>query len=138
MYSQYRVVAAEQCLGCPTAPRRPKAPRASSTRSSRSAWSRRCARRPQGAGAHGGGLQPRPDAERICQKDGVDLVNIVRKPEQVALLRGLGAKYVCDASSPTFLDDLTEALVDTGATLAFDATGGGKLAGRSSAAWKPR
>jgi NADPH2:quinone reductase len=67
---------------------------------------------------------------KICQKDGVDLVNIVRKPEQEALLRGLGAKYVCNASSPTFLDDLTQALVDTGATLAFDATGGGKLAGQ--------
>jgi NADPH2:quinone reductase len=67
---------------------------------------------------------------RICQKDGIDLVNIVRKPEQEALLRGLGAKYVCNATSPTFLEDLTQALVDTGATLAFDATGGGKLAGQ--------
>ncbi|KIQ25291.1 NADH oxidase [Variovorax paradoxus] len=67
---------------------------------------------------------------KICQKDGIDLVNIVRKPEQEALLRGIGAKYVCNATSPTFLDDLTQALVDTGATLAFDATGGGKLAGQ--------
>ncbi|RQO47543.1 NADH oxidase [Variovorax sp. KBW07] len=67
---------------------------------------------------------------KICQKDGIDLVNIVRKPEQEALLRGLGAKYVCNATSPTFIDDLTQALVDTGATLAFDATGGGKLAGQ--------
>ena len=67
---------------------------------------------------------------KICQKDGIDLVNIVRKPEQEALLRGLGAKYVCNASSPTFLEELTQALVDTGATLAFDATGGGKLAGQ--------
>ena len=39
---------------------------------------------------------------RICQHDGVPLVNIVRKPEQVALLRGLGATHVCDVSSPTF------------------------------------
>jgi NADPH2:quinone reductase len=45
-------------------------------------------------------------------------------------LRGIGAKYVCNATSPTFLEDLTQALVDTGATLAFDATGGGKLAGQ--------
>ncbi|QSI33864.1 NADH oxidase [Variovorax sp. RKNM96] len=67
---------------------------------------------------------------KICQKDGIDLVNIVRKPEQEALLRGIGAKYVCNATSPTFLEDLTQALVDTGATLAFDATGGGKLAGQ--------
>ncbi|MBC7956636.1 MAG: zinc-binding dehydrogenase [Cytophagales bacterium] len=67
---------------------------------------------------------------KICIKDGVALVNIVRKPEQEAILRGIGAKYVCDASKPTFMEDLTQALVETGATLAFDATGGGKLAGQ--------
>ena len=67
---------------------------------------------------------------RICLADGIDLVNIVRKPEQVALLKGLGAKHVVDSSAPTFLDDLTDAIVATGATLAFDATGGGKLAGQ--------
>ena len=67
---------------------------------------------------------------KICQKDGVHLVNIVRKPEQETLLRGLGAKYVCSTASPTFMEDLTNALVETGATLAFDATGGGKLAGQ--------
>lgn len=67
---------------------------------------------------------------KICQKDGIALVNIVRKQEQEDLLRGLGAKYVCNASAPTFIEDLTQALVDTGATLAFDATGGGKLAGQ--------
>lgn len=64
---------------------------------------------------------------RICLKDGVDLVNIVRKPEQAKLLRDAGAKYVCDSSAPTFMEDLTEALAETGATIAFDAIGGGKL-----------
>ncbi len=67
---------------------------------------------------------------RICQKDGVDLVNIVRKPEQAELLRGMGAKYVCDSSAPGFMDELTDALASTGATIAFDATGGGTLAGQ--------
>ena len=67
---------------------------------------------------------------RICQADGVALVNIVRKPEQADLLKAMGAAHVCIAGSPTFLHDLTEALVVTGATLAFDATGGGKLAGQ--------
>ncbi|ROZ69415.1 zinc-binding dehydrogenase [Ramlibacter sp. WS9] len=67
---------------------------------------------------------------KICMKDGVALVNVVRKPDQVALLKSLGAKHVCDTSSPTFMEDLTQALVETGATLAFDATGGGKLAGQ--------
>ena len=67
---------------------------------------------------------------KICLKDGVKLVNIVRKPEQAALLKSIGAKYVCDQSSPSFMEDLTQALVDTGATVAFDATGGGKLGGQ--------
>ncbi|MDB5617993.1 zinc-binding dehydrogenase [Tardiphaga sp.] len=67
---------------------------------------------------------------KICLKDGIDLVNIVRSEEQVALLRDLGAKYICNSASPTFMDDLVAALVATGATLAFDATGGGKLQGQ--------
>ena len=67
---------------------------------------------------------------RICIKDGIALVNIVRKPGQAALLRSLGATHVCDTSSPTFMEELTDALAATGATLAFDATGGGKLAGQ--------
>lgn len=67
---------------------------------------------------------------KICIKDGIDLVNIVRSPAQAAILKNLGASYVVDSSAATFLDDLTAALVATGATLAFDATGGGKLAGQ--------
>ncbi|MEP7302236.1 MAG: zinc-binding dehydrogenase [Caldimonas sp.] len=67
---------------------------------------------------------------RICLADGVALVNIVRKPEQAALLRELGAAHVCDSSAPGFMQDLTEALVATGATIAFDAIGGGRLAGQ--------
>jgi NADPH2:quinone reductase len=65
---------------------------------------------------------------RICNDDGVALVNIVRKPEQEKVLRGQDAKYVCNSSSPTFMQDLTQALTATGATIAFDAIGGGKLA----------
>lgn len=67
---------------------------------------------------------------RLCAEDGVGLVNIVRKPEQVELLSGIGAAHVCNSSSPAFRQDLTEALVATGATIAFDATGGGELAGQ--------
>jgi NADPH:quinone reductase len=67
---------------------------------------------------------------KICKEDGIGLVNIVRKPEQVALLKSLGAEHVCNAESPTLIEDLTTALIATGATLAFDATGGGKLAGQ--------
>ena len=65
---------------------------------------------------------------RVCQQDGIDLVNIVRKPEQEDILKSLGARYIVNSSADSFYDDLTEALVATGATLAFDATGGGKLA----------
>jgi len=67
---------------------------------------------------------------KLCLKDQIGLVNIVRKPEQAALLKSIGARHVCDTSTPTFMADLTQALVDTGATIAFDATGGGKLAGQ--------
>ena len=67
---------------------------------------------------------------RICIADSVKLVNIVRKPEQAVLLRAGGAAYVCDTSAPTFMHDLTEALAATGATIAFDAIGGGRLAGQ--------
>jgi NADPH:quinone reductase len=71
---------------------------------------------------------------RICIKGGVGLVNVVRRPEHVDLLRKLGATYVCDSSSPAFMDDLTEAVAATSATVAFDAVGGGTLAGQILAA----
>jgi NADPH:quinone reductase len=67
---------------------------------------------------------------KICIEDRLGLVNIVRTPEQEALLRSLGAAHVCNAAAPSFMEDLTQALVATGATLAFDAIGGGKLAGQ--------
>ena len=65
---------------------------------------------------------------RICKDDGVELVNIVRKDEQAQLLKDMGAKYVVNSSSDSFLPDLIDAVHATGATLAFDATGGGTLA----------
>jgi len=67
---------------------------------------------------------------KICIKDGIALVNIVRSEEQAEILRKIGAKYVVDSTSPGFMDELTQALVETGATIAFDAIGGGKLAGQ--------
>jgi NADPH:quinone reductase-like Zn-dependent oxidoreductase len=66
---------------------------------------------------------------KICIKDGIGLVNIVRSQEQADILHKIGAKHVVDSSKPSFFDDLTNALVETGATIAFDAIGGGKLAG---------
>ncbi len=65
---------------------------------------------------------------KICLKDGVGLVNIVRGEPQAEILRALGARHVCNSSAPTFLADLGSAVAETGATLAFDAIGGGELA----------
>lgn len=131
MYSQYRCLAAAQCLALPegTTP----AEGASCFVNPLTSLSMVETMRMEGhkalvhtAAASNLGQM----LNKICQKDGIALVNIVRKQEQEDLLRGLGAKYVCNATSPTFLEDLTQALVETGATLAFDATGGGKLAGQ--------
>lgn len=64
---------------------------------------------------------------RICMADGIDLINIVRKDEQEKLLRNMGAKYVVNSSSDTFIADLTAAIIETGATISFDPIGGGQL-----------
>jgi NADPH:quinone reductase-like Zn-dependent oxidoreductase len=71
---------------------------------------------------------------KICAQDGIPLVNIVRSPAQVALLKDIGAAHVLDSSSDTFRKDLVAALAETGATLAFDAIGGGTLGGQILAA----
>ncbi|MCY3963659.1 MAG: zinc-binding dehydrogenase [Acidobacteria bacterium] len=68
--------------------------------------------------------------QNICTADGVPLVNVVRRPEHEELLRGIGASHVVNLSTETFMADLVAAIADTGATLGFDATGGGKLAGQ--------
>ncbi len=65
---------------------------------------------------------------KICLEDGIGLVNIVRSPAQAKILRDIGARHVVDSSAASFMDDLVQALVETGATIAFDAIGGGRLA----------
>jgi NADPH:quinone reductase len=67
---------------------------------------------------------------KICAKDGIPLVNIVRSDAQVALLKGIGATHIVNSASESFLSDLTDALIETGATIGFDAIGGGKLSGQ--------
>jgi NADPH:quinone reductase len=64
---------------------------------------------------------------KLCLEEGVPLVTVVRKPEQAELLTSIGAAHVCDSSLPSFMGDLIDALTATSATMAFDATGGGKL-----------
>lgn len=65
---------------------------------------------------------------RLCAEEGVPLVNIVRSPAQVAILKALGAQWVVDSSEPDFLDRLVEAIAATGAMLGYDAIGGGRMA----------
>lgn len=65
---------------------------------------------------------------KLCLEENVPLVCIVRRQAQVDLLKGLGAKYVVDSSVPTYMENLIKAVSETGATLGFDAVGGGKLA----------
>jgi NADPH2:quinone reductase len=67
---------------------------------------------------------------KLCREENIGLVNIVRKQEQVDALLAIGATHVCNSSATTFMADLIDALADTGATLAFDAIGGGTLAGQ--------
>lgn len=62
---------------------------------------------------------------KICKDDNIPLINIVRKPEQEKILKDLGAKYICNTSDSDFMESLITALIETGATLGFDATGGG-------------
>ena len=131
MYSQFRCIAADQCLVLPDGAT--PADGASSFVNPLTALGMVETMRREGHSAlvHTAAASNLGQMlNRICQKDGVGLVNIVRKPEQEALLRAMGAAHVCNAASATFMQDLTEALVATGATLAFDATGGGKLAGQ--------
>ena len=65
---------------------------------------------------------------RLCIEEHVPLVNIVRRRDQEEILKSAGATYVCNSASPSFMDDLTDAIKATSATLAFDAIGGGRLA----------
>ncbi len=64
---------------------------------------------------------------KICKDDGIPLINIVRSAAQVDILKAIGATHICNSSDADFIDDLTAKLVETGATVAFDAIGGGKL-----------
>jgi NADPH:quinone reductase len=131
MYSQYRCVPLEQCLVLPEGAT--PADGASSFVNPLTALGMVETMRSEGhtalvhtAAASNLGQM----LNRICLEDKIALVNIVRSPVQVELLRSIGAAEVCDSNSPTFLQDLTAALIATGATLAFDAIGGGKLAGQ--------
>ena len=129
MYSQYRAVDASLCLALPTGT--PARAAASSFVNPLTALGMVETMRREGhvalvhtAAASNLGQM----LVRLCQEEGIPLVNIVRTPAQASILRELGATYVCDSSHANFMSDLIAALSATSATLAFDATGGGTLA----------
>jgi NADPH:quinone reductase len=131
MYSQYRCVPHEQCLALPEGAT--PADGASSFVNPLTALCMVETMRKEGhtalvhtAAASNLGMM----LNRICAQEGIALVNIVRSQAHVDLLRSMGAVHVCDSSSPAFIPQLIEALSASGATLAFDAIGGGKLAGQ--------
>ncbi len=131
MYSQYRAVPTEQCLVLPAGAT--AAEGASSFVNPLTALGMVETMRSEGhtalvhtAAASNLGQM----LNRICINEKIALVNIVRSQSQADLLRSIGAVYVCDSTAPTFMKDLIAALTTTGATLAFDAIGGGKLAGQ--------
>ena len=131
MYAQYRCITASECLVLP--PGTTAAAGASSFVNPLTALGMVETMRREGHTAlvhTAAASNPGQMLNKLCLKDNIGLVNIVRRPEQVELLQGLGARYVCDSSAPRFMDDLVEAIAETGATLAFDAIGGGRLAGQ--------
>jgi len=135
MYTQYRCIKAVQCLVLP--PGTTAAEGASCFVNPLTALGMVATMRVEGhkALAHTAAASNLGQMlNRICLKDNVGLVNIVRKAEQADVLRKAGATYVCNTSSPAFMDELTDALAATGATVAFDAIGGGTLAGQILAA----
>lgn len=131
MYAQYRCVPADQCLPLP--PGATAAQGASAFVNPLTALGMVETMRNEGhkalvhtAAASNLGQM----LNRICIKDGIGLVNIVRSQQQAELLKGIGARYVVDSTADNFMQELTDALVATGATIAFDAIGGGRLAGQ--------
>jgi NADPH2:quinone reductase len=131
MYAQYRCVDASQCLELPAGT--PAAAGASAFVNPLTALGMVETMRREGHSAlvHTAAASNLGQMlNRLCLEEHVPLVNIVRKPEQEDVLRAIGAVHVCNSTSPSFMADLTQALIETSATLAFDATGGGQLAGQ--------
>ena len=131
MYSQYRTVGADQCLVLPQDAT--VADGAAAFVNPMTALGMADTMRREGhsaivhtAAASNLGLM----LQRLCAADGIKLVNIVRSDDQDSILRGIGARYVCNTRSALFAEELADAVAVTGATIAFDAIGGGTLAGQ--------
>ncbi|MEO7116543.1 MAG: zinc-binding dehydrogenase [Caldimonas sp.] len=131
MYSQYRTVKASQCLALPAGTSAAQGASAFVNPLTALGMTETMRREGHRALVHTAAASNLGQMlNRICLADGIGLVNIVRKPEQEALLREQGALHVVSSAAPDFMATLTDALAATGATLAFDAIGGGRLAGQ--------
>ncbi|MEM7568575.1 MAG: zinc-binding dehydrogenase [Pseudomonadota bacterium] len=60
----------------------------------------------------------------IAAKEGMTVLNIVRRQEQVDLLKSLGATHILNSSDDGFEDTLVKTIKDLGITIAFDAVSG--------------
>lgn len=131
MYGQYRVVRADQCLPLPKGTRAIDAASCFVNPLTALGMVETMRREGHRALVHTAAASNLGQMlVRLCIEEDIALVNIVRRPEQAALLRSIGAQWVCDQSSPGFENELVDALAATGATIAFDAIGGGTLANR--------
>ena len=129
MYGQYRIVRASQCMELPEGTDPADAASAFVNPLTALAMVETMRREGHTALVHTAAASSLGQMlNRICLEDGIPLVNIVRRPEQEALLTAAGAAHVCISTAPTFLDDLTGSVIASSATLAFDAIGGGRLA----------
>ncbi len=64
---------------------------------------------------------------RLCVQENVEFIGVVRGPEALERVRAQGVRYAFDLTSESFVEQLTEAITGTGATLAFDAIAGGDI-----------
>lgn len=60
----------------------------------------------------------------VAADAGYPLISVVRREEQVALLKSLGARHVLNSETPDFVEQLRECCAELQATAAFDAVGG--------------
>jgi NADPH2:quinone reductase len=131
MYSQYRTIEADQCLVLPAGTTPAEAASCFVNPLTALGMTETMRREGHTALVHTAAASNLGQMlQKLCIEDGIPLVNIVRSQQQVDILKGIGATHVCNSSSPTFMGDLVEAIAATGATLGFDAVGGGRLAGQ--------
>src|SRR3979411_2453668 len=135
MYAQYRVMKASDCLVLPDGVSPREGASAFINPLTALGMVETMHREGQSALAHAAAASNLGQMlNRVCLKDRIPLVNIVRSQAQTEILKQLGAKYVLDSTSPTFRRELVEAIAEKRATLAFDAIGGGTMAGTIVAA----